>query len=71
MIHATGPRVYGQRLRAKVLSNKWKVKDAMGSGWKLSQNGLEKDGKVYRSRTERELQDLLMVKNRKADERGV
>lgn len=71
LIHATGPRVYGQRLRAKVLSNKWKVKDAMGSGWKLSQNGLEKDGKVYRSRTERELQDLLMVKNRKADERGV
>ena len=69
MIHATGPKEYGQRLRAKVLSQKWIVKDGMGDGWKLSQYGLTKNNEVYFSRTEKELQESLGVRVRKPDER--
>lgn len=69
LVHATGSRSYGQRLRAKVLSEKWKVKDDMGGGWKLSQYGLTKNGEVYLSRTERELQESLGVRVRKPEER--
>lgn len=69
LVHATGSDVYGKRLRAKVLSEKWKVKDRMGGGWKLSQYGLTKNGEVYLSRTERELQESLGVRVRNPDER--
>ena len=69
LVHATGSRSYGQRLRAKVLSEKWKVKDGMGGGWKLSQYGLTKNDEVYLSRTERELQESLGVRVRNPDER--
>lgn len=69
LIHATGSDTYGKRLRAKVLSQKWKVKDGMGTGWKLSQNGLSKNGKIFKTKTERELQTLLNVTVRKPEER--
>ena len=68
LLHSTGPYIYNVRLRNRLKSKKWI--DVFGEGWKLSQNGLE-DGKgeIFSTPTERSLQILMDVSERKPDQR--
>ena len=61
LLHSSGPYIYNIRLRNKVKKE--------NENWKLSQNGLEKDGKIIRTPTERSLQIILGVNERKPTQR--
>ena len=70
LLHSSGPYIYNVRLRNRLHSNKWIVKDGKGEGWSLSQNGLINDkGKIVNTPTERDLQRILEVTERKPTER--
>jgi DNA polymerase/3'-5' exonuclease PolX len=62
LLHSTGPRIYNITIRRKLKK----------MGWKLSQNGLiDEKGNLIITRTERELQDKIGVKNRLPTERDL
>ena len=60
-LHSTGPFEYNRRLRFKVKNE--------NENWKLSQNGLVKNGRTITTRTERDLQRIIGVKERNPEER--
>ena len=62
MLHSTGNFEYSRRIRAKVKNE--------NENWKLSQNGLIKNGRTITTKTERDLQKIIGVRERKPDERN-
>lgn len=69
LIHSSGPYIYNVRIRNKLKSEKWIEIECMGDGWKLSQKGLFQGDKLYPTPTERSLQKLIRVTERKPDDR--
>lgn len=68
LLHSSGPYIYNVRLRNLLHSNKWIEKN--GQNWSLSQNGLKNNnGKILNTPTERSLQKILEVTERKPKER--
>ena len=68
LLHGSGPYMYNVKLRNLLHSNRW-IK-SHGEGWKLSQNGLiNNEGKIVNTPTERSLQKILGVTERKPKER--
>jgi DNA polymerase/3'-5' exonuclease PolX len=68
LLHSSGPYLYNIRLRNLLHSAKW-IK-GRGEGWKLSQNGLiNNEGKIENTPTERSLQKILGVTERRPKER--
>lgn len=68
LLHSSGPFMYNIRLRNKLHSSGWINK--YGDGWKLSQNGLTKNGVIIDTFTEKQLQEKLEVNERKPKDRN-